>query len=176
MTQKPLEDDILMLRAIEVTDVDRVLAWENDSSQWDTTNTNAPFARKQLWDYAVNYENNIFATGNLRLMAIEKTSGNCIGCVDIFNFNHFHNRAEVGIYIDTNHRRRGFGSHAVGIALNYACNFLGLKQIVAEVAADNLASLNMLSNCGFTKCATLKCWFRRSDSYSDGILMQYLRK
>ena len=89
---KPLQDDILTLRAIEVTDVDTVMAWENDSSQWDSCNTSAPFSRKQLWDYAVNYNNDIYATGAIRLMVVERSTNKLVGSIDIYDFNRHHNR------------------------------------------------------------------------------------
>ena len=39
MNDNVLTDELLKLRAIEVTDVDAMMAWENDSSQWDSCNT-----------------------------------------------------------------------------------------------------------------------------------------
>ena len=174
MNNNILSDNILQLRAIEVTDVDTLLAWKNDSYQWDSCNTSAPYSRKQLWDYAVNYNNNIFETGAIRMMVVERDSATPVGCIDIFDFNRFHNRAFVGLYIDSLHRGKGYGVCAMRLALHYACNFLGMHQIVAEVANDNTASIHMLQACGFTVCGTLRQWFRHGSQYSDGLLMQYI--
>ncbi|MGN1246328.1 MAG: GNAT family N-acetyltransferase [Muribaculaceae bacterium] len=174
MNDNILSDNILMLRAIEVTDVDTLMAWENDSSQWDSCNTSAPFSRKQLWDYAVNYNNDIYATGAIRLMVEECNTGNLVGSIDIYDFNRHHNRASVGLYIDAHHRGKGYGVCAMRLALQYACSFLGMHQVVAEVATDNTASLHMLKACGFTECGTLRDWFRHGSHFSDGILMQYI--
>ena len=174
MMAHPLCDDILMLRAVEVTDVDTLLAWENDSSQWDSCNTSAAFSRTPLWHYAVNSNNNIFETGAIRLVVVERASGATVGCVDIFDFNRIHSRAAVGLYIDSLHRGKGFGCRAMNIAVAYACQFLGMHQVVAEVDSQNAASISMLQACGFTECGSLRHWFRHGSQYSDGLLMQYI--
>lgn len=174
MMKQPLNDELLTLRAIEVTDVDTVWAWENDSSQWDSCNTSAPFSRKQLWDYAVNYNNDIYATGAIRLMVVERSTDKLVGSIDIYDFNRHHNRASVGLYIDAAHRGKGYGIRAMRLAIDYACNFLGMHQVVAEVADDNIASIRMLQACGFTESGTLRDWFRHGSHFSDGKLMQYI--
>lgn len=174
MSNQILSDGTITLRAIEVTDVDTIMAWENDSSQWNSTSTIAPFSRKQLWDYAVNYDGDIFQSGNIRFMVIESKSGESIGTVDIFDFDKFHNRASIGMYIAPQFRGNGYSELAVNIAVGYCCDFLGMKQIVAEVASDNLSSIKMLTHCGFAKCGEMKCWFRRGKRYVDATLMQHL--
>lgn len=173
---KPLQDDILTLRAVEVTDVDAMMQWENDSSQWESCNTSAPFSRKQLWDYAVNYSNDIYSNGAIRLVVVLRATGALIGCVDIYDFNRFHNRAAVGLYIDSGYRGKGYGIRSMRIAVHYACEFLGMHQVVAEVACVNLASIRMLTACGFEVCGTMKGWFRRNASYTDAKLMLYTSK
>lgn len=174
MNDNVLTDELLKLRAIEVTDVDAMMAWENDSSQWDSCNTSAPYSHKQLWDYATNYDNDIFQSGNIRLIVVERKSGDRIGCVDIYDFNRFHNRAFVGLYIDSAYRGKGYGIRAMRIAVNYACGFLGMRQVTAEIAADNTVSMLMLSAVGFVERGRMKDWFRRGNQYIDGIIMQYL--
>lgn len=174
MTAQILSDSKLTLRAVEVTDVDTMMAWENDSSQWDTSSTIAPFSRKQLWDYAVTYDGDIYASGNLRFIIVENESGKSAGSVDIYNFDKFHNRAYIGMYIAPEFRGMGYSEAAMKMAVNYCCEFLGMKQIVAEVAMDNASSIRMLTSCGFTKCGEMKCWLRRGKKYVDAALMQYL--
>ena len=60
------------------------------------------------------------------------------------------------------------------IAVNYACGFLGMRQVTAEIAADNTVSMLMLSAVGFVERGRMKDWFRRGNQYIDGIIMQYL--
>ncbi len=174
MTAQILSDSKLTLRAVEVTDVDTMMAWENDSSQWDTSSTIAPFSRKQLWDYAVTYDGDIYASGSLRFIIVENESGNSAGTVDIYNFDKFHNRAYIGMYIAPEFRGKGYSEMAMKMAVKYCCEFLGMKQIAAEVATDNTSSISMLTSCGFNKCGEMKCWLRRGKKYVDAALMQYL--
>lgn len=174
MTKQILSNGIITLRAVEVTDVDTMMAWENDSSQWDTSNTTAPFSRKQLWDYAVNYDGDIAKNGSARFIITEVESGASAGAVDIYDFNQFHHRAHVGIYIAKQFRQKGYATMAMEIVTTYICDFFGMKQIIAEVAIDNENSIKMLEKCRFTKCGVLKSWFRRGKGYIDAVLMQYI--
>ena len=68
MTPDLLQNDNICLRAVELNDVDMLYRWENDTSQWATANTHAPYSRTQLWNYANDYDGNIYAGHGIRLM------------------------------------------------------------------------------------------------------------
>ena len=79
-----LQNDTLLLRAVELSDVDTLYRWENDTSQWATANTHAPYSRQQLWNYANDYDGNIYAHGSIRFIVCQKADGKAIGTIDIY--------------------------------------------------------------------------------------------
>lgn len=174
MTQKEiLSDGIVTLRAVELSDVDTLYRWENDTTQWVTNNAFAPYSRKQLWDYANNYDGDIFKSRNIRFM-IATNDNESTGTVDLYDFDPANNRAFAGIYISKNERGHGYATRAMNILLNYAKTCIGMKQIAAITDAANDGSTNMLEKCGFSCCGTLKSWFRQGSQYRDALLYQHI--
>ena len=92
-----IHDDILMLRALEPTDLDVLYQWENDAELWHTSATITPFSRKQLWDYIENYDGDIFRTRQLRFIIVEISTNQPIGTIDLYDFDPVNSRANVGI-------------------------------------------------------------------------------
>ena len=45
MSDEFLHNDTIYLRAVELSDVDTLYRWENDSTQWATANTHVPYSR-----------------------------------------------------------------------------------------------------------------------------------
>ena len=44
-------DDKITLRAVEATDLDTILAWENDTTIWEVVSSLDQFSRKSICDY-----------------------------------------------------------------------------------------------------------------------------
>ena len=104
-TKHLLYDGIVALRALEPTDIDQILKWENDPEIWTVSNTQAPYSRQMVWEYLENYTGDIYASRQLRLvMTLASQPDTSIGTVDFLNFNPFHNRAELGMLIDSDYR------------------------------------------------------------------------
>ena len=56
---------------------------------------------------------------------------------------------EVGYVLRPAHRRRGFMTEAVALAVAYGFDALGLGAVVAHTDATNRASIAVLERCGF---------------------------
>ena len=78
-----LQNETIYLRAVELSDVDTLYRWENDTTQWATANTHAPLSRTQLWNYANDYDGDIYARRNIRFMICLNETNTAIGTVDI---------------------------------------------------------------------------------------------
>ena len=167
-----IHNDILMLRALEPTDLDTLYRWENDVDLWHTSATITPFSRKQLWDYIETYDGDIFRTRQLRLMLVDIASKIAIGTIDLYDFDPVNCRANVGILIDRAYQGRGYGKVALELVENYCREYISLNQLVATVATDNVSSLMLFRSLGYNEVGTMKSWLKRGSQYCDAILFQ----
>ena len=167
-----IHNDILMLRALEPTDLDALYCWENDVDLWNTSATITPFSRKQLWDYIENYDGDIFRTRQLRLMIEEISSKEVIGTIDLYDFDPINNRANVGILIAKNYQGKGYGKMALDILEDYCREYISLNQLVAVVATDNTLSLSLFRSLGYKEVGVMESWLKRGVQFCDAILFQ----
>ncbi len=169
-----LEDDKIILRAVEPTDLDVLYKWENDTAMWKVGASIAPFSRKVLWDYINNYTPDIYTSQQLRLMVELKETGEAIGTLDFYDFDFQNRRAGIGVLIDSGHSGKGYGTRALNLATEYGTRFIGLHQMWATIPIDNTVSVSLFKKCGYKMCGRLRSWLRRGKSYCDVYFMQLL--
>lgn len=167
-----IHNEILMLRALEPTDLDDLYRWENDADLWHTSATIAPFSRKQLWDYIENYDGDIYHTHQLRLMIEEIVTKRVIGTLDLFDFDPMNSRASVGILIDKEFQGRGYGVISMQLLETYCREYISLNQLVATVSVDNEQSLALFRSLEYVEIGVMKWWLKRGHQYCDAILFQ----
>lgn len=160
----------LELRAVEPEDVDRLYHWENDPENWLTSVNLAPLSRFKLWEYANNYDANPFAAKQLTL--IINVDEKPVGYVELYDVSARDGRSMCGIYIDSEHRRKGYAVAALKELWRYCVDSLGLRLLGAEVAADNLPSCDLFLKAEFQQTGVRPRWFRHGRSLVDAILFQ----
>ena len=166
-----LQKDGYRLRAPEPEDLECMLRFENTSTLWEVGNATGPYSRYHLKQYIESNKNDIYMDGQLRLM-IESPDGVVVGIIDLFAFDPFHNRAEVGIVIDQKHRAFGIGRLSLSLLVHYCFGYLGLHQLCAYIDSTNEPSLRLFRRCGFVECGRLKDWMRTGTAYRDVVMMQ----
>ena len=99
-----------------------------------------------------------------------------IGYTEIYNIEAASGCAEFGIAVaDPANRRRGYGSEATRLALDYCWNDLNLRRLSLRVVGDNLAALNMYAKAGFETEGLLRQGAYVDGAYRDVTLMAVLR-
>lgn len=169
-------NDILMLRALEPTDLDVLYRWENDVDLWHTSATITPFSRKQLWDYIENYDGDIFRSRQLRLMIEDVTSKNVIGTIDLYDFDPVNSRANVGILIDKAYQGLGYGAKALSLLEDYCREFIQLHQLVVIIAINNEKSINLFSSLNYLQTGILLDWLNVNGDFCDAHIYQKIIK
>ena len=167
-----IHNDILMLRALEPTDLDDLYRWENDVDLWHTSATITPFSRKQLWDYIESYDGDIFRTHQLRLMIEEVATKKVVGTLDLFEFDPVNSRASVGILIDKEFQGQEYGKFALNLLEEYCKKHISLNQLVATVSIENERSLALFRALGYNEVGVMKWWLKRGNQYHDAMLFQ----
>ncbi len=170
-----LENDGIRLRAVEPEDLETLYRWENDEANWKQSNNFTPYSRYVLKKYIAGSGKTIYETGQLRLMIDILPAVRTIGAIDLFDFDHFHGRAGVGILIaDPADRKKGYASSALTCLLTYAFETLGLHQLWCNIMETNTESLNLFLAHGFIQCAAKKEWVRSGDTMITEYTLQLI--
>lgn len=172
--EKLLSNSTITLRAIEPTDLDLLYLWENDTDLWAVTDTQAPYSRQMLWQYLQNYTGDIYESHQVRFVVTLTATGEAVGLLDLMNFDPLNNRAELGLYIASEFRGRGYGRHALRLIEGYAARHIGMKQIYVKIPSTSEACLDLFRSEGYREVGTLEAWVKRGTTYHDAILLQHL--
>jgi len=165
----------ITLRAVEPEDLELFYIWENNESLWSQSNTLVPFSKFTLKRYIDNSHKSIYETGQLRLMIDLRDENKTIGTIDLFDFDHFHSRAGLGILIaDEHHRHKGYASMAMKCIINYAFTTLRLHQLWCNILESNKESLALFEKHGFNICGRKKEWVKADDGYTGEFFLQLI--
>ncbi len=178
MEYEILKGKRLQLRAVELSDIDLLYKWENDPSIWKISSTITPYSRFQIEEYVMNVQNDIYASKQLRLMAVGHSGeikGKSIGAIDLFDFDPYHLRAGIGILLREEFRGNGYASEALEILIKYAFGILNLRQLYSNVTPINTASISLFEKCGFERCGIKKDWVRSGSSWMEEWMFQLIR-
>jgi len=170
-----LENDGIRLRAVEPEDLELLYSWENDETNWKQSNTLVPYSRYTLKKYIAGSGKSIYETSQLRLMIDVLPEARTVGTIDLYEFDHYHNRAGIGILIaDQADRKKGYASSALICLVNYAFETLSLHQLWCNILENNTESLQLFTRHGFLICGSRKEWIRVSGGYETEYLLQLI--
>lgn len=165
----------IRLRAPEPEDLEAMFRFENAADVWEVSNTTGPYSRFQLKQYIEQTQNDLFADRQLRLM-IENEQRRVVGIIDLCSFDPLHNRAELGIVVDKEYRRQGIGGTALSLLEEHCFRYLGIHQLFAYIAVDNLPCRRLFAVHGYKEGAVLKDWIHTfGGSYTDVLVVQKIR-
>lgn len=164
----------ISLRALEKEDIDYLYAIENKASAREFGESLMPLSKHVLESFIKNADKDIYATRQLRMVIEHNSSCEAIGMIDLYDFHPHHKRAGVGIWIDEQHRRKGYASEAISALCNYAFEVLAMHQLYCYITASNAKSIILFKKNGFTQSGSLKDWHLTNKGYSEVILLQRL--
>lgn len=174
------EKGFIYLRAPELTDLETIQAWENDQSLWHLSSTLLPFSRFSIEQYILNEQVDIFSKKQARFMISLRDSNNrekdCVGAVDLFDFDPKNRRAGVGILLDANYRKQGYATKALEQLVDYSFRVLNLHQLYCSIETDNTDSLNLFEKLEFEIIGIQKDWILRNNVWKDVYLLQLVNK
>lgn len=166
-----LKSNKISLRAVEPTDLDILMQWENNPEFWHVSNTLTPFS-KELLEHYVHSAQDIYAVKQIRLMIDELASHKTVGAIDLFDFDPRHQHAGVGILIDPDFRKKGFAADAIVLIKKYARDIVGIRNLSATIIEDNKASIQLFEKAGFQKIGQRKKWFNKGVVWLDELIYQ----
>lgn len=163
-----LQSGNIALRAVEPSDSDLLYQWENDIALWMVSDRLAPVSKFEIEQFILN-SSEVRHQSQIRLMVElnENHSTKTIGTVDIYDFDLYHSRAGVGIFIIEELRQKGYAKTAVRLAETYCFDTLGLHQLYAIVGGHNIHSMRLFTKLGYRETGTRTDWYHTSDGYEN---------
>lgn len=110
------------------------------------------------------------------LKILEKESFNIVGMISFSDFNWPNRRAMLGIAIDKNYQRKGFGTEATELLIDYGFKNLQLHKICLEVYDFNKNAIKMYKRLGFKKEGHYKKHSFKDGEYVDLIFMSLINE
>jgi diamine N-acetyltransferase len=169
-----LENGHIRLRAMEPEDLDLFYRWENDTSMWENSVSFSPYSKYMLKRYVEQTSNDIYKDGQLRLMIELKETRETVGCIDLFDFDAFSERACWGVLIEEQYRRKGYGIEALTALSDYCFATLRLRQLYCKIMESNIACLKMMEKTRFEQCGVLKSWAKSQSGFQNVYVFQQI--
>ena len=99
-----------------------------------------------------------------------ETDNKLIGEFNLSRVRWYNKKAELGIILKKDYRKKGYAKEALNLVLEYAFNKMNLHRVEAEVIEYNTASLKLVEKFGFVLEGRL-----REAKYSGGKYWDILR-
>lgn len=163
----------IQLRKIKEEDTSLIIKWRNSENVKKNLFTQSELTEEQhLW-----WLKNKVATKECVQFIIETIEPpKPIGTVFIKNIDKMNNKGEYGIFIGEEIARGcGYGTVAAQLVIKYAFKELNLNRLYLSVFSDNVLGIRSYEKAGFKKEGILRQDFKRSDGYSDVVLMSILK-
>jgi RimJ/RimL family protein N-acetyltransferase len=118
------------------------------------------------------FDRNMQGGGDSVSFAVETLDGSHIGFSGIHRIDWRHGVGTTGTLIGRkDYWRKGYGGDSVRVRTRYAFETLGLRLLISEPMADNVASVRMLESAGYREVGRIPGrWWKRG-AYRDQILM-----
>ncbi len=158
--------------------LENALVWINnpEATQW-TLVGDMPMTRLAEEDFFRRMTESPGAHPTDIALAIETLEGEHIGFSGFHRIEWRHGAAHTGTIIGAgDYRGKGYGSDAARTRTRYAFEVLGLRLLLSEVMADNVASFKMLLGAGYKEVGRIPRRHWKRGAYRDEILLAVERE
>lgn len=162
-----LEGQNVNLRVVEKQDLELFTAWVNDLA---FTGEYEPVSQISQTEIEKRYA---ALPPDERWFLIETKDGRQVGLIT--HLLDPGKRMAIGYYVVPSERRKGFGTEAVRMMVDYLFLAKNIVRIQAETHPRNVASHRILANAGFTKEGTIRKSFFSRGVWRDTVLFSILR-
>ena len=148
----------LNIRALEAADIGRLTDFELENRAWFEQNISERgpqfYTTSGLQQHMQECLDNV-AAGHMYAAVLLDENGALTGRANLRHIDQVQRSAELGYRVAMHACGQGLASAAVRYLLDMAVQQWGLRQVVAYVNANNLASAKVLAKCGFTVCESI---------------------
>jgi RimJ/RimL family protein N-acetyltransferase len=163
-----LEGKNVNLRIVEKEDLELFTEWVNDL---EFTGEYEPVSQVSKTGIEKHYDK---LRPEEKWFMIEQKDGSKIGLIT--HLLDPGKRVAIGYFLVTSERRKGFGTEAVRIMVDYLFLSKNIVRIQAETHPKNVASHRVLEKAGFTREGTIRKSFFSRGVWRDTVLFSILRE
>ncbi|MEW6725097.1 MAG: GNAT family protein [Bacillota bacterium] len=165
-----LAGDRIQIRPLDGADIAALLLWDDDPEITEFIGKKFPnLGMVQEWITALSHRTR-------RAFAIENGNGELIGELELTDIQWGSGRAELVVVIgERANWGKGLGTEAVRLALRYAFEEVGLREVWLRVYRRNRRAIRCYEKCGFRKEGILRCSERHEGLQDDVLLMTITR-
>lgn len=167
-----LRDDILYLRKLEASDLDRTWSWMNTPEIFMIMGVYAPISKTGQ----LRWFEQLDKTENKIVFAICTVDDDIhIGNVSLDKIDYRHRHARLSIFLaDPAMRGQGHGKRALTLLLEYAFHFLNLHRVYAKMNSDRDNILKFYENLGFQPEGKMRQHEFINGTYIDKLIVSML--
>lgn len=160
----------IALRQIEFDDLEVVRNIRNDQSTWENLSVVGMITREQqeLW-----YKK--MAQSSDKKYYVVVSESNVVGVVRTDEIDWVNKSIRVGVDIDMNCRRKGYGTATYKAIKEYFFNYMNFNRIWLEVLETNSAGIGLYKKVGFIEEGRKRQAVYRKGRYIDYVIMSILK-
>ncbi len=171
-TQKPLIGGKVYLRPTTPEDFSSIHAWQLASDPQSTTCH--PRILRTPAQAIEAFKSTDPKEKTQTFTVVRKKDDTPVGMIRFFDLNNLNRSAELGLLIDPDEQRKGFGGDAMKVLIGYLFRYRGLNKVHAQTAGFNDGAVALLKGLGFHKDGTLRQHYFYDGSFHDGYIYSLL--
>jgi RimJ/RimL family protein N-acetyltransferase len=142
-----LSDDLIYLRKLESTDLERTWTWINDPGVYLKIGSQVPVSKSAQMKW---FERADQSSDKIIFAICIKEGDVHVGNVSLDSIETRHRTARLSIFLgDAAQRGKSIGSRAIRLLSAYAFNFLNLNKIWCKATAGDNKIVHFYENLGF---------------------------
>ena len=98
-----------------------------------------------------------------------------VGIITFFGYNSQNRSVELGLIIDPDEQRKGYGREALCLLIKYLFKHRGLNKVYAQTAGFNEAAIKLMESMGFKKDAILRDHYFLKGEFHNGFIYSLLQ-
>jgi RimJ/RimL family protein N-acetyltransferase len=163
--------EIVYLRALDSTDVERTHQWHNDPELYKTLIGSFHFVSMPTEENWMRGKQS-FSNQEFNLAICLSENSLHVGNIYIRNIDYISRRGAFHILIgERDQRGKGLGQAATRLAIQYVFQDLGLNRLELGVLEENKAAIHVYEKCGFIHEGKLRQYVFKEGIFKDILMM-----
>lgn len=160
------------LRVVTPNDIELMYLWSvRTDPQFQTCR---PRVLKTAAETVEAYKGRTITADSQRFTICLKQDGSPVGIASFFDMNPLNRSAELGLLVDPDQQRRGYGSDGLRVLCRWLFEYRNLHKIHAQTSAPNAAAVALLAKLGFARDGVLRDHYFWEGAYHPGYVYSLL--